>query len=130
MRIIGRIKHTFKLAQGEFVCPDRLQEIFLQSPLVDQIYIHADSLKAFLVAIVVPLTNVLEARMADIKATAGTVPITREQLVLQDLEAIAKQQQLAVYEIVRGVLFASEQFSVLNGQMTPSNKINRRYVSQ
>ena len=68
--------------------------------------------------------------MADIKATAGTVPITREQLVLQDLEAIAKQQQLAVYEIVRGVLFASEQFSVLNGQMTPSNKINRRYVSQ
>eukprot|EP01118_Nematostelium_gracile_P002797 TRINITY_DN13119_c0_g1_i1.p1 TRINITY_DN13119_c0_g1~~TRINITY_DN13119_c0_g1_i1.p1 ORF type:complete len:231 (+),score=37.10 TRINITY_DN13119_c0_g1_i1:125-817(+) len=52
--IIDRKKNVIKLAQGEFLVPERLENIFCQSELISQIYIHGNSLKSFVVAIVIP----------------------------------------------------------------------------
>jgi long-subunit acyl-CoA synthetase (AMP-forming) len=43
-----------KKKKGEYVAPERLENIYQQSEYVNQILVHGDSLKDYLVAIVIP----------------------------------------------------------------------------
>ena len=54
IRVIDRKKNFFKLSQGQFVSPEFLQNIYIQSPFVEQIYIHGDLLADSVSAVIVP----------------------------------------------------------------------------
>jgi long-chain acyl-CoA synthetase len=43
-----------KLAQGEYVALERLENMYSSALIVSQIYVHGDSLQSFLVAVFVP----------------------------------------------------------------------------
>ena len=45
LKIIDRKKHIFKLSQGEYIAPEKLENIFIRSPFVAQIFVHGESLK-------------------------------------------------------------------------------------
>lgn len=47
-------KAIFKTAQGEYISPERCENVYQRSPLIAQAFVHGDSLEASLVAIVVP----------------------------------------------------------------------------
>jgi len=53
VRIIDRSKNIFKLAQGEYLAPEKLENIYVLTPLIGQIMIYGDSLKNCCVAIAV-----------------------------------------------------------------------------
>lgn len=54
LRIIDRVKNIFKLSQGEYIAPEKLQTIYSQIPTIGQIFVHGDSSKDFLVSLIVP----------------------------------------------------------------------------
>lgn len=54
LRVIDRKKNMFKLSQGEYVTPERIEAILTKSPLIAQCFLHGDSLQSATVAIIVP----------------------------------------------------------------------------
>ncbi len=53
MTIIDRKKHLFKLAQGEYIAPESLENVYIKSLYVGQIFVTGDSYNTFLIAVVV-----------------------------------------------------------------------------
>ena len=51
LRIIDRKKHIFKMQQGEYIAPERLEVIFEKSPFIDQVFVYGNSLREYLVAL-------------------------------------------------------------------------------
>ena len=65
LRIIDRKKNIFKLSQGEYIAPEKVENKITQSHLIAQAFVYGDSLQHFLVAVVVPDRPVLEKWAAD-----------------------------------------------------------------
>lgn len=54
LKIIDRKKDIFKLAQGEYIAPAKIEDVYAQSPFILQIFIYGDSYKSCLIGIIVP----------------------------------------------------------------------------
>ena len=50
--IIDRVKNFFKMAQGEYISPEKIENRYLSSnTIINQLYVHGNSLKSYLVGI-------------------------------------------------------------------------------
>lgn len=54
LHIIDRVKNIFKLSQGEYIAPEKVENIYTQSKGVLEAFVYGDSMQAFTVAIIVP----------------------------------------------------------------------------
>lgn len=53
LSIVDRVKNFFKLSQGEYITPERIENVYLSScPMITQIFVHGDSTQSYLIAIV------------------------------------------------------------------------------
>uniref|UniRef100_A0A8C5VN11 Long-chain-fatty-acid--CoA ligase n=1 Tax=Microcebus murinus TaxID=30608 RepID=A0A8C5VN11_MICMU len=134
LKIIDRKKHIFKLAQGEYVAPEKIENIYIRSQPVAQVYVHGDSLKAFLVGIVVPDPEVMPswAQKKGIEGTYGELCTNQDlkKAILEDMVRLGKESGLHSFEQVKAIHIHSDMFSVQNGLLTPTLKAKRPELRQ
>ncbi|KAM4747669.1 long-chain-fatty-acid--CoA ligase 6 isoform 3-T5 [Rhinophrynus dorsalis] len=129
LKIIDRKKHIFKLAQGEYIAPEKIENIYIRSEPVSQIYVHGDSLQAFLVGIVVPDVEVMPA-WARKKGFEGSFTelcndLEVKKAIMDDMVRLGKESGLHSFEQVKAIHIHTEMFSVQNGLLTPTLKAKR-----
>jgi long-chain acyl-CoA synthetase len=135
--IIDRRKNVLKLAQGEYISPERIEGVYLNAcPFLAQAYVHGDSVQTFLVAIfgVQPdifapyASRVLgkSISVTDLEAIKAACkdPKIKSQ-VLKDLDRAGRKSKFAGYERVRNISLFVEPFSIENELLTPTLKLKR-----
>jgi long-chain acyl-CoA synthetase len=54
IKIVDRSKNIFKLSQGEYIAPEKVENVFALSKFAEQTMVYGDSLKNCCVGIIVP----------------------------------------------------------------------------
>lgn len=129
LKIIDRKKHIFKLAQGEYIAPEKIENIYIRSDPVAQVFVHGDSLQACLVGVVVPDPDFLPgwAKKRGIEGSFNDMCKSKEvkNAILEDIIQLGKEAGLKSFEQVRDIALHLEMFSVQNGLLTPTLKAKR-----
>lgn len=130
LKIIDRKKNIFKLAQGEYIAPEKIENVYAKCQFVAQCFVYGDSFNSSLVAIVCVDPDMLKAWAAKEGIKFGSL----EQLcndprakaaVLADMDATGKNAQLRGFEFARSITLVAEPFTMENGLLTPTFKIKR-----
>uniref|UniRef100_A0A1A7XL32 Long-chain-fatty-acid--CoA ligase n=1 Tax=Iconisemion striatum TaxID=60296 RepID=A0A1A7XL32_9TELE len=129
LKIIDRKKHIFKLAQGEYIAPEKIETVYNRSDPVAQIFVHGDSLQACLVGIVVPDPDFLPiwAKRKGLEGSYSELCKNKDVkgAILEDILTLGKEAGLKSFEQVRDITLHPEMFSVQNGLLTPTLKAKR-----
>uniref|UniRef100_A0A672N2E8 Long-chain-fatty-acid--CoA ligase n=1 Tax=Sinocyclocheilus grahami TaxID=75366 RepID=A0A672N2E8_SINGR len=129
LKIVDRKKHIFKLAQGEYIAPEKIENIYIRSEAVAQTFVHGDSLQACLVAIIVPDPDFLPgwAKKRGIEGSYEELCKNKEvkKAILEDIVKLGKESGLKSFEQVKDIALHTEMFSIQNGLLTPTLKAKR-----
>lgn len=52
IKIVDRAKNIFKLSFGEYVAPEKLENVYIQSEWIEQIWIYGDATKDFVLGFI------------------------------------------------------------------------------
>ncbi|KXJ20547.1 Long-chain-fatty-acid--CoA ligase 1 [Exaiptasia diaphana] len=128
-KIIDRSKHIFKLSQGEYVAPEKIELVCVRSLYVEQIFIHGEGLKSYVVAIVVPDDEALQQLAKKENIAGNRAALCRNEvingIIFNDIIQKCKEGQLASFEKPKGIYLQDEPLSVDNGLLTPTFKAKR-----
>ncbi|PWA65218.1 long-chain acyl-CoA synthetase 6 [Artemisia annua] len=130
LKIIDRKKNIFKLAQGEYIAPEKIEIVYTKCKFVAQCFVHGDSFNSCLVAIVSVDPDVLKAWAAKEGIKFESLeqlcndPRTRTA-VLADMDAAGKEAQLRGFEFAKSITLVTEPFTMENGLLTPTFKVKR-----
>ena len=130
IKIIDRAKNIFKLSQGEYIAPEKLENVYITAPFVAQIFVYGDSLQSWLVAIVVPeMSEVKKWATEQGKDTADLVPLLNSaefhKAILESFLELAKANKFSGLEKIKKVFITSDPFTIDNEILTPTMKIKR-----
>ncbi|NWU64289.1 ACSL1 ligase, partial [Pterocles burchelli] len=129
LKIIDRKKHIFKLAQGEYIAPEKIENVYMRCEALAQVFVHGESLQAFLVAIVVPDPETLRnwAKKKGFEGSYEELCRNKEvkKHILQDMVRVGKESGLKSFEQVKDIVVHTEMFSIENGLLTPTLKAKR-----
>ncbi|XP_030834973.1 long-chain-fatty-acid--CoA ligase 1 isoform X1 [Strongylocentrotus purpuratus] len=129
LKIIDRRKNIFKLAQGEYLAPEKIETVYSSCSLVQQIWIYGDSLQSYAVAIGAVNPETLPALASKMGVKGSLEELCKnEQIkkgVLDDLMKIGKEAGLKAFEQAKYIHLYPGTFEIDNGLMTPTQKLKR-----
>uniref|UniRef100_A0A670Y750 Long-chain-fatty-acid--CoA ligase n=1 Tax=Pseudonaja textilis TaxID=8673 RepID=A0A670Y750_PSETE len=129
LKIIDRKKNIFKLSQGEYIAPEKIENVYIRSPSVAQVFVHGDSLQSFLVGIVVPDEETLPALAENLGIKGSFEDLCKNSVmknaVLMEMNNLGKEAGLKTFEQVKYIYLHPELFTVENGLLTPTLKSRR-----
>ncbi|KAI9458025.1 acetyl-CoA synthetase-like protein [Russula earlei] len=135
-RIIDRVKNIMKLSQGEYVALEKIENIYSRIPAVMQVFVHGDSLKSYLVGVIVPdpvafaaFASRILKRTVDAADTQAMNEFCGDPRIvdslLKELNAVTANG-LKGFEQLKRIHLSLDPFSVAENTLTPTLKMRRR----
>lgn len=134
LKIIDRKKNIFKLSQGEYVAPEKIESVFATCKFVMQSFVYGDSVRDHLVAIVVPNPDTVLDWAAKNSNIEGSLSKDVKKLcmhpelkkaLLAEISAKSRDAKLNGFEIVKNVFLDHEMWTTDN-LLTPTFKLKRK----
>ncbi|KAK1937574.1 putative long-chain acyl-CoA synthetase [Babesia divergens] len=133
LKILDRARNFFKLSQGEYIAPEKLENLYVRCPYVEQIFVHGESQRNHIVGIVVVNVDAVTgwaARNGMPDAPIST--LLNERGLIADIQTsfldIAEKEGLNSLEKLRVFMLIDEPFSTDNGLLTPTFKSVRKKI--
>lgn len=137
IKIIDRVKNMFKLSQGEYVAPEKLENFLTASRYVAQLCVVGNPLESYLVAILVPrddtVINYFKEKGKEVTKDNVKDYYNDNDLkcaILKDLETIGKNHDFKGFEIIKKLYMCKEPFSVDNDLLAPTLKNKRHNIQK
>ena len=139
LKVIDRVKNLFKLSQGEYVAPDKVQNILIHSKYINQIFLDGESQYSFAVALIYPELNECikflkeNKKMGDIdydKISYDDLYRNKimEDEIVKDCDIIGRKLGLKGFELPKKIRIIKEPFSPNNGLMTSTMKLKSKNI--
>ena len=135
-RIIDRVKNMFKLQQGEYIAPEKIENKLSDCKYIEQLFIYGDSLQSYLVGVLYPKQkDVIEfLQKKGINATKENYKDYFEDPdlikdILTEIERFSRSNDIKGFEIVKKVYLTKEPFTIENELLTTTLKI-RRHIAK
>ena len=139
IKIIDRAKSLFKLSQGEYVAPDKVQIILINSKYINQIFLYGESQYSYSVALVYPELNECVQFLKNEKIL-GEIDYDKikiedlcdnknmEEEIIKDCNITGRKYDLKGFEIPRKIRIIKEPFSLENNLITPTLKLKSKNI--
>ena len=133
LRIVDRVKNIFKLQQGEYISPEKIENIYEKCKYIGQIFIYGNPQKNYLVCIVHPNYNDIikyftSKGINDIDKNNWKEHLQDKDLkeeIIKEIDDFGRKNGLKGFEIPKKIHLFKDEFSVENQVMTPTMKIRR-----
>ncbi|KAG2312307.1 hypothetical protein Bca52824_023864 [Brassica carinata] len=129
MKIIDRKKNIFKLAQGEYVAVESLENVYGQVEAIDSVWVYGNSFESFLIAIVNPAKQTLERWAVENGVDGDFNSICQnakaKAFILGELVKAGRERKLKGFEIIRAVHLEPVAFDIERDLLTPTYKKKR-----
>lgn len=118
------------MAQGEYIAPEKCENVYGRHELVAQSFVYGDSLQSTLVGVIVPDFETLKPwaiakGFGDKSLKEYCADPAVVDAVFKELAAFAKKSELKGFECLKKVVLYHEQFSMANDLLTPTFKLKR-----
>jgi len=110
LKIIDRKKDLFKLSQGEYVSPEKVENVISSSPLIAQAFVWGLDTESYPVAVIIPNPSPNPPSIPDI---------------LKSISDVSKAQGLNSFEIPLKIHLDKVPFLPNNDLLTPTMKLKR-----
>ncbi|KAH9413468.1 hypothetical protein DERP_007945, partial [Dermatophagoides pteronyssinus] len=137
LRLIDRKKNIFKLQQGEYIAPEKIENILINSQCVQQIFIHGNVFKSMLIAIIVPDLDYIQSlshqqrlnlqqplkECTEQQLNSQPLQTNRlKELIINDLKRIGQANGLKSFELPKNIYLRKKLFTIEDGLLTPTLK--------
>lgn len=126
-----RLKELMKTSGGKYIAPQQIEGVLIREPLFEQVVVIADSRK-FVSALIVPAWQILEEYAQSINITYNDrVELLRHSSIIEHVKERLElvQHELAKYERVKNFTLLAREFSISEGEITPTLKLRRKVIS-
>jgi long-chain acyl-CoA synthetase len=133
LHLIDRKKSIFKLSQGEYVAPEKVEGVVNRFHLAESSFIHGNSLKSCVVAVICPNKDAFISWISAKGLFSGAEPDyvalcsnpRVKKLFLEELNAHCRASSLKGFEIPKAVHLDPTPFTIANDLLTSTFKLKR-----
>lgn len=129
LKIVGRKKEIMKTSGGKMVAPVPIEEKLKEATFISQVCLVGDNRKYFSV-----LITLSESELNELKSKPHSFQdgIVKDEMILKKVgEQIDKVNKgLASFEQVKKFTIIDREFSINDGEMTPTLKMKRAAIEQ
>jgi long-chain acyl-CoA synthetase len=132
LQITDRLKNMIVNAYGKNVYPTPVENIYLKSPKIDQLFLIGDK-REFITAIIIPNKETLQETFNLKESFFQEEDLFIENQEIKDwFEKDIKKisNELAKFERIKNFKIKRNPFSIDEGEITPTMKVKRRVVEK